>query len=632
MTRVRTPSIPSVLSTSPSVLSMSSSCALEELPFSEFMAKYTKSLPLKVKVCKGFYGVSDETAVTTGDAFNLHFTKSVKVVVVETLPQQGSTEYSIPLNSSIRFSPLYNPHENLEEAKKGYRFQSVAEILAQKVLPKLLRVTRGYTGSNSENSLSESEIVLVLKSMKNKLTGKQLRVFSITANKKKSLSEGCTANFTTAPKHLQLHLYEIVMHLVDAFPIKMLVFLGGEATSGVLNDLQGTVVTLKKTCTETSVIATSALDDDSGEQQEIAELPIDLDIEVEAVALDDTEIDQLRQDTQYMLGSFDPFSVCLYITKATKLLYDIQCELHRAIVTGSEYRGMEVVRPASIGKLTRLSTTSSTSSSTSTAASSQVYQPLNPDEMGQRQCTDYYVMMTPQVSHEPSDTSDQSADSVISEKDHLSLLENHNKNVERKLTKICDDVARLTSSCDHLKRWCESLQNQLRMVHANNRGPSRSISTDGSSPVASPPSSVDNRPPLPTPPTADGEYDVVRDGPRITLEPLSSAGGLMSNEQFLSSLNHQQVQELLEVMGMKQYQEVFKIEQVNGEILTECDDELLASDLGVSSKLHRMRLMKVITGRHSARSILAGEDPYSHKTKQQHSKTAAIPVPISQSS
>ena len=66
-----------------------------------------------------------------------------------------------------------------------------------------------------------------------------------------------------------------------------------------------------------------------------------------------------------------------------------------------------------------------------------------------------------------------------------------------------------------------------------------------------------------------------------------------------------QVQELLEVMGMKQYQEVFKIEQVNGEILTECDDELLASDLGVSSKLHRMRLMKVITGRHSARSILA---------------------------
>ena len=49
----------------------------------------------------------------------------------------------------------------------------------------------------------------------------------------------------------------------------------------------------------------SALDDDSGEQQEIAELPIDLDIEVEAVALDDTEIDQLRQDTQYAV---EPFS------------------------------------------------------------------------------------------------------------------------------------------------------------------------------------------------------------------------------------------------------------------------------------------------------------------------------------
>ena len=36
------------------------------------------------QVCKGFYGESDQTAVTTGDIFNFHFTKNTKVVVVET--------------------------------------------------------------------------------------------------------------------------------------------------------------------------------------------------------------------------------------------------------------------------------------------------------------------------------------------------------------------------------------------------------------------------------------------------------------------------------------------------------------------------------------------------------------------
>jgi len=56
------------------------------------------------------------------------------------------------------------------------------------------------------------------------------------------------------------------------------------------------------------------------------------------------------------------------------------------------------------------------------------------------------------------------------------------------------------------------------------------------------------------------------------------------------------VLELLDAMGLKQYQDQFKTEQITGEILLECDDDMLASDLGVSSKLHRKRLMKVISG------------------------------------
>ena len=50
------------------------------------------------------------------------------------------------------------------------------------------------------------------------------------------------------------------------------------------------------------------------------------------------------------------------------------------------------------------------------------------------------------------------------------------------------------------------------------------------------------------------------------------------------------------MMGLKQYQEKFRTEQVTGEILGECDEQVLTDDLGVTSKLHRIKLMKVITG------------------------------------
>ena len=54
-----------------------------------------------------------------------------------------------------------------------------------------------------------------------------------------------------------------------------------------------------------------------------------------------------------------------------------------------------------------------------------------------------------------------------------------------------------------------------------------------------------------------------------------------------------QVLKLLDSIGMKQYSEVFQEERINGEVLADMDDEMMQSDLGINSKLHRMKLMKV---------------------------------------
>ena len=59
-------------------------------------------------------------------------------------------------------------------------------------------------------------------------------------------------------------------------------------------------------------------------------------------------------------------------------------------------------------------------------------------------------------------------------------------------------------------------------------------------------------------------------------------------------------------MGLKQYKEKFQEESINGEILVECNSELLRQELKVTSQIHRLRLLKIINGEHSAQKILQG--------------------------
>ena len=57
-------------------------------------------------------------------------------------------------------------------------------------------------------------------------------------------------------------------------------------------------------------------------------------------------------------------------------------------------------------------------------------------------------------------------------------------------------------------------------------------------------------------------------------------------------------------MNLEQYKETVTREFVDGEILSELDDKSLENDLGISSKIHRLRLMQIITGSRSAKDFL----------------------------
>ena len=63
-------------------------------------------------------------------------------------------------------------------------------------------------------------------------------------------------------------------------------------------------------------------------------------------------------------------------------------------------------------------------------------------------------------------------------------------------------------------------------------------------------------------------------------------------------------------MHLSQYKSEFLEETIDGEVLAECDEAILENELQIQNKIHRTRLMKVITGRHSPRNLRDGLDPY----------------------
>jgi len=62
------------------------------------------------------------------------------------------------------------------------------------------------------------------------------------------------------------------------------------------------------------------------------------------------------------------------------------------------------------------------------------------------------------------------------------------------------------------------------------------------------------------------------------------------------------------MLDMRKYQKKFAQESIDGAILLECDESTLLQELEVTSKLDRIKLLKIISGHYSALRILKGDD------------------------
>ena len=65
-----------------------------------------------------------------------------------------------------------------------------------------------------------------------------------------------------------------------------------------------------------------------------------------------------------------------------------------------------------------------------------------------------------------------------------------------------------------------------------------------------------------------------------------------------------QVLKVLDGMKLGMYKDGFKSEEITGDLMLELDDDILERELGVVSRLHRIKLLKVISGQYPVQPFL----------------------------
>ena len=58
-----------------------------------------------------------------------------------------------------------------------------------------------------------------------------------------------------------------------------------------------------------------------------------------------------------------------------------------------------------------------------------------------------------------------------------------------------------------------------------------------------------------------------------------------------------QILKLLDQLNLSMYKETFRREQVDGWLFMELNDGILQQDMGIASRLHRLKLIRVIEGK-----------------------------------
>jgi len=320
---------------------------MESLTLSEFGDKYSKLLPRRVRVTKGFYGGTFEGTLSAQEVMDVLFVKNEKVFIAQT--KSGSV-YSIPMGSAIQLSLLYNPHKRDKEAMDGFTFKTVANLVAVSPQPPpVVCATRTYQCGNEKSSVVENEVLVVEKVFTSK--GKKLlQVFSLHTNTEKMLESECSGHFSTKPSLICMYLTAVLQHVKEASQFQALLHFPGTLARTIKDAHLFKPVTLLGVKKEKSLVAMCVEGQGiSTHDRSFTEIPLDSSLSDVEIIVDNSH--PLCNSSLPDPTKFDPTTLQPWIAVEIKETSNIQKMLSKFRRKGYEMEGIEIDVPQSYYKM-----------------------------------------------------------------------------------------------------------------------------------------------------------------------------------------------------------------------------------------------------------------------------------------
>ena len=311
------------------------------IELSDFVLKHSNLLPVSVNVIGGFCTVSD-VSIACNERLNFHFVKHSKVVVLT--DSKGLDQYSVPVNSPLKFGLLFNPLGNEQEAISGYYYRTAGDIIGLRALPAVVCATQNYKGHCAESSVEAGELLVIkaVKSLSFPGRGKVLKVHSLRYGDKQ-LSEKCSGHFSTRPEDVKLEVSVLLQHSI-CLPQKALLFANEDMCSSLPPSIVKSPIVLEKIKGETSVIATSS-DEDDLESSPLLDISSDVSIQIEVVPLSEEGKSSLIEKTNVVYETYDSSRLQPIMKKPCSRTFDLQTLLYKKTVAGQEMDGIHLVWP-----------------------------------------------------------------------------------------------------------------------------------------------------------------------------------------------------------------------------------------------------------------------------------------------
>ncbi|XP_065909267.1 uncharacterized protein [Dysidea avara] len=593
----------------------------------EFAAEFP--LPQIIRVYSGYYGITEQFSMSEGEELILFFIKSSKIITAST--RSKAETYHLPLNTSVQFSPYQQ--KSLEKEEQTYRYKTVGDLIQRdESLPKVVKVFRSFAGVSEESSVSAGDLIFP-----RKVSGKKKKTVLKCTNKsgqKLKLGLNCVGDFSVDPSDVRMYLLEYIEY-INEFPYTAMIFNDNDE-SGKLSCLRtGTVLVLDSPQPLRSYICST---DIFGEKDyPIVELPMIMPIQIQCMERPELNMEPIYNKVQHAYENFKPSMIKKSLYPAqnqTELkaqqqfyeevqkddgsshLYDLERPeaIYEAIPGENAFyvRKAEAMRlPPSLPPLKSSAPSTAPGATVTSPPVSGVKSPKSPapPKPVRHQSLHEFSLnkLPPSVPASPLAKSGTVPPAVPSKPVPIG-------NKEPTYDALVDPTQSTVPPSPVAKPSTVLPAIPSKPVPIGNKELTYDALVDSTqstvppSPVAKPSTVL---PAIPSKPVPIGNkeptYETLEEPTQPMVPPATPTFETTPEENiaYLKTMDVETVLQLLGDMNLAEYKDSFRHEQVDGELLVDLTKNEL-EDLGITKKIHQLRLMKLIDGSSSAKKYEGG--------------------------